>query len=103
LLLGLTKERVEDFSFALAVVLTPMVIAREGYRLLKAQAGSIATGGSVLDLFLPSLVGMAFSFAAGLVALRWLSRWLAGGRWHLFGYYCLFAAAVVFAANHFLR
>ncbi|HBZ72127.1 MAG TPA: UDP-diphosphatase, partial [Deltaproteobacteria bacterium] len=25
----------------------------------------------------------------------WLSRWLEHGRWHLFGYYCLLAAAVV--------
>lgn len=102
LLLGLNKERVEEFSFALAVVLTPAVIAREGYRLLKAHAGSIAAGGSVVDLLLPSLIGMAFSFAAGLVALRWLSRWLVGGRWRFFGYYCLFAAAVVFAADPFL-
>lgn len=103
LFLGLNRERVEEFSFALAVVLTPAVIAREGYRLLKAHAGNLAVGGSVLDLLLPSLVGLAFSFVAGLFALRWLSRWLAGGRWHFFGYYCLFAATVVFAANQFLR
>ena len=103
LFLGLNKERVEEFSFALAVVLTPAVIAREGYRLLKAHPGGIAAGGSVLDLFLPSLVGMGFSFAAGLVALHWLSRWLTGGRWHFFGYYCVFAATMVFAANRFLQ
>jgi undecaprenyl-diphosphatase len=101
LLLGLNKERVEEFSFALAVILTPAVIAREGYRLLKAQAGSLAAGRSVLELLVPSLVGMAFSFAAGLLALRWLSRWLEVGRWHVFGYYCLFAATMVFVANHF--
>ena len=103
LLLGLDKQRVEEFSFALAVVLTPAVVAREGYRLLKAHAGSIAAGGSVLDLLLPSLLGMALSFVAGLIALRWLSRWLEHGRWHVFGYYCLFAAAAVLTANHFLR
>ena len=102
LLLGLNKERVEEFSFALAVVLTPAVIAREGYRLLKAHSGSIAAGASVIDLLLPSLLGMAFSFVAGLVALRWLSRWLEQGRWHFFGYYCLVAAAAVLTANQFL-
>jgi undecaprenyl-diphosphatase len=103
LLLGLNKERVEEFSFALAVILTPAVIAREGYRLLKTHAASISTGGSVLNLLLPSLVGMALSFVAGLAALRWLSRWLQQGRWHFFGYYCLFAAASILTANHFLK
>ena len=104
LILGLSKERVEQFSFALAVVLTPPVIAREVYRLIKAQAENITTArAGVFDLFLPSLIGMALSFAAGLIALRWLSRWLEGGRWHFFGYYCLFAAMVVLAADEFLR
>jgi undecaprenyl-diphosphatase len=37
LLLGIAKERAEDFSFALAVVLTPPVIIREVMRLLKAR------------------------------------------------------------------
>jgi len=103
LLLGLEKQRVEEFSFALAVVLTPPVVAREGYRLLKAHAGSIAAGGSVLDLILPSLIGMVLSFAAGLLALRWLSNWLERGRWQFFGYYCFFAAAVVLTVNHLFR
>jgi undecaprenyl-diphosphatase len=83
--------------------LTPAVIAREGYRLVKANAGSIAAGASVLDLLLPSLVGLGFSLAAGLLALRWLSRWLEHGRWHFFGYYCLFAATAVLTAKHFLQ
>src|SRR6202521_6275898 len=42
LFLGLDKVRVEEFSFALAVVLTPVVILKEGYRLLKAQQGALA-------------------------------------------------------------
>jgi len=93
LLLGLPKPKLEEFSFALAVVLTPPVIAREVLRLLKAQAEN--GHGSVLQLFAPSLVGMVFSFFAGLLALKWLSRWLEGGRWKFFGYYCLVAAAGV--------
>ena len=93
LLLGLPKRKLEEFSFALAVVLTPPVIAREVLRLLKAHA--VNGHGSVLQLFAPSLVGMVFSFLAGLLALKWLSRWLEGGRWKLFGYYCLIAAAGV--------
>jgi undecaprenyl-diphosphatase len=42
-----------------------------------------------------SLLGAIVAFLAGLLALRWLSRWLEGGRWYLFGIYCLAAAVVV--------
>lgn len=97
LLLGIAKERAEEFSFALAVVLTPPVIAREVLRLMKAQEVPVATGSHLLDLFFPSLCGMVLSFVSGLFALRWLSSWLEHGRWHYFGYYCLVASAVVFA------
>ncbi|MGH8230760.1 MAG: undecaprenyl-diphosphate phosphatase, partial [Steroidobacteraceae bacterium] len=92
---GLRKDLLEDFSFALAVVLTPAVIVREGYRLYKAQH---AAGVAVHDLgpLWPSLVGMVLSFVAGWLALKWLARWLEHGRWHLFGYYCLVAAVAVF-------
>jgi undecaprenyl-diphosphatase len=99
LFLGLTKERAEDFSFALAVVLTPAVIAKESYRLFKAHAISTVHTANLVDLLLPNVLGMIFSFVAGMVALRWLSGWLEKGRWHLFGYYCLFAAIVVFSVG----
>ncbi len=92
LLLGLPKRKLEEFSFALAVVLTPLAIAKEAHRLIKAHSLSQE---SALHLFVPGLVGMLFSFLAGLLALKWLSRWLEGGRWKFFGYYCLVAAAGV--------
>ncbi len=92
LLLGSPKQKLEEFSFALAVVLTPLVIGAEAMRLRKATAGG-ASG--VLDLVKPGLVGMVFSFVAGLLALRLLSRFLEGGRWQLFGYYCIVASGVV--------
>jgi undecaprenyl-diphosphatase len=95
LILGINKERVEEFSFALAVVLTPPVIAREIWRLLKAQPVSPAQGAGLFPLFWPSLLGMVFSCVAGLLALRWLSRWLEQGRWQFFGIYCLLASATV--------
>jgi undecaprenyl-diphosphatase len=93
MLLGVLKVRAEEFSFALAVILTPVAIAREGSRLLKAhkEAGFHIT----LGLFVPSLVGMVIAFVAGLLALKWLSRWLENGQWYLFGVYCLVAAGVV--------
>ena len=56
LLLGVAKERVEEFSFALAVVLTPPVISREVLRLMKAQASALPAsvgGAHLLDLFFP--------------------------------------------------
>lgn len=98
---GLQKEMLENYSFALAVILTPPVIAREGYRLL-AHTRASGGEGDALGLLGPSLAGMVLSFAAGWLALKWLSRWLEGGRWRLFGYYCLFAAVVVFMAGKFM-
>jgi undecaprenyl-diphosphatase len=96
LLLGIARTRAEEFSFALAVVLTPPVVAREVIRLLKAHAALPARGATLTGLFYPSLLGMVLSFVAGLLALRWLSSWLERGRWQLFGIYCLAASGVVF-------
>jgi undecaprenyl-diphosphatase len=93
LILGLPKQKLEEFSFALAVVLTPPVIAQEAHRLIKAHA--LSGQDSVLHLFVPGLVGMVLSFVSGLLALKLLSRWLEGGRWKFFGFYCLAAAAGV--------
>ena len=96
LLLGISRRKAEEFSFALAVVLTPPIIVREVMRFLHEQSGLPASTISVAQLFAPSLLGMVLSFASGLVALRWLSNWLETGRWYLFGLYCLGASVVVF-------
>jgi undecaprenyl-diphosphatase len=93
MLAGVAKTRAESFSFALAVVLTPPVVARELLRLMHAQ--KIAGTTDLAAALLPSLLGAVFAFLAGLVALRWLSRWLERGRWYVFGIYCLVAAAAV--------
>ena len=96
LFLGVSRRRAEEFSFALAVVLTPPVIAKEAYRLYKSAADASAAAPAQLWHFVtPSLLGMVLSFVAGLAALGWLSRWLEQGRWHFFGAYCLFAALMV--------
>jgi undecaprenyl-diphosphatase len=97
MLTGAEKQAAERFSFALAVVLTPAVVGLEAIRLWKAA--HLGAGAAPIDLhasLFSSLLGMVFSFAAGLLALKWLSRWLETGRWYLFGIYCLLAAAVVF-------
>ncbi len=97
LLLSLPKQKLEEFSFALAVVLTPPIIAKEAWRLIKGHELSGQQAG--WHLFAPGLVGMVFSFIAGLLALKWLSRWLEGGRWQLFGFYCVAAAAGVLTVH----
>lgn len=96
LIRGVPRMLAEDFSFALAVVLTPPVILLEARRLFKSIEGHAAlTPQDLSSLLRPAMVGMACSFVAGLLALKWLSRWLESGRWQYFGYYCLVAGAVV--------
>jgi undecaprenyl-diphosphatase len=90
ILQGIKKVRVESFSFALAVILTPLAIGREALRLHHADTSGFAHAAA------PSLLGMLFSFLAGLVALKWLSAWLERGRWYYFGIYCVVASIVVF-------
>jgi undecaprenyl-diphosphatase len=98
MLSGVEKARAESFSFALAVVLTPAVVARELLRLMHAQR--IQGMPALADAIFPSVIGAVCAFIAGLVALRWLSRWLERGRWYVFGIYCLIAAAVVATLHH---
>ena len=99
LLLDIPRQKIEEFSFALAVVLTPPVIAREVMRLLHEQQASSSSMADLTQIFMPSLLGMVFSFVAGLLALKWLSSWLENGRWALFGIYCLGASIVVFVLH----
>jgi undecaprenyl-diphosphatase len=93
MLLGVAKSRAEAFSFALAVVLTPPVVGREVVRVI--HWGQLSTAADLRSVSLLSLFGALIAFLAGLLALRWLSRWLESGRWYLFGIYCLIAAAAV--------
>jgi undecaprenyl-diphosphatase len=101
MLTGAAKEDAERFSFALAVVLTPAVVGLEALRLWKAAHLATSTGAPINlhASLLSSLLGMVFSFLAGLLALQWLSRWLETGRWYLFGVYCLAASVIVYALH----
>lgn len=101
LIFRLPKKKIEEFSFALAVVLTPIVIVKEVHRLLQAHA--LMNNAPVIHhLLFQSFLGMLFSFFAGLLALRWLSHLLEEGRWKFFGFYCLLTAAVIFCLSSFL-
>jgi undecaprenyl-diphosphatase len=95
LVLGVQRRLIEEFSFALAVVLTPFADGYELYRLIKAQK----LAGTKLDymhLLTPGLVGMVCAFIAGFLALILLSRLLESGKWKFFGIYCFVAALAVF-------
>jgi len=97
MLLGTSRSRAENFSFALAVVLTPAVVGRELLRLIHSpRLDPTAIAPAVYS----GLLGAVLSFAAGLAALQWLSAWLEAGRWYWFGIYCIFAAIFV-AALHY--
>jgi undecaprenyl-diphosphatase len=104
MLLGVAKARAEAFSFALAVVLTPLAVGREVWRLMRTVTpGNTVVGGQSVGLVAAhTLLGALVAFLAGLAALRWLSGWLERGRWHLFGIYCLIAAVVVGVLHYHL-
>jgi undecaprenyl-diphosphatase len=99
LLTGGERSEIESYSFAMVVVLTPLAIAWELRRVYKTThlSGYGVHWGPALT---PGIIGMIFSFVAGLLALKWLSRWLENGRWHFFGIYCLLAAAAVAYLYH---
>jgi undecaprenyl-diphosphatase len=99
ILSGLDQNLAEDFSFALAVWLTPPVIVLELHRLMKAHAlsGLASSGQSLTEVLSYGALGMVFSFGAGLLALRWLSSWLASSRWKYFGFYCILMSFLVFS------
>jgi undecaprenyl-diphosphatase len=102
LLTGAERSRAERFSFALVVILTPAAIWHETVRAIRA-AHDATPGCAVTHLHATvemSLLGMAMSFLAGLVALRWLSSWLENGRWYWFGIYCVLASGAVFYLHH---
>ncbi len=93
MLTGVSKLRSENFSFFLAVLLTPPVVVREALRLIKVDR--INTGVVFGSAVMPRVLGAFCAFFAGLIALRSLSSWLEGGRWYVFGIYCLIASIAV--------
>jgi len=99
LFLGINRAKVEEFSFALAVILTPAIIVRELLRLMKSNEVQ-SFNQLALTSLTPGLIGMALSFCSGLIALKWVSSWLENGKWKYFGYYCLFAAIMVMIVNY---
>jgi undecaprenyl-diphosphatase len=73
-------------------------VAREALRLVR----DVHAGGAeeLRSVALLTVFGAVVALFAGLLALRWLSRWLEAGRWYLFGIYCLLAALAVGLLHH---
>ena len=86
--LGLSRPQAATFSFLLAIPALAGAGVLGGIHLLKNPAST--------SVWLLAL-GACVSFAVGLVALWWLNRWLAKGRLHLFGWYCITLGLVVLA------
>jgi undecaprenyl-diphosphatase len=95
LLAGISQEESENFSFLLALLVTPAVIGLEFYRFFRAVSLDEGKKEMLGSWMVSGALGMALSFVAGWLALRWLSRWIESGRWQFFGFYCMFASCVV--------
>ncbi|HET6246267.1 MAG TPA: undecaprenyl-diphosphate phosphatase [Tepidisphaeraceae bacterium] len=95
LLRGISRQRAEEFSFAMAVALTPPVLLYEAYRMYEHAKATTPIPLGISD-FMPGIKGLIFSFLAGLVALKVLSKLLEKGQWWIFGIYCLAAATAVY-------
>lgn len=96
LFLGINKDLAEDFSFMLAVIVTPPVIARSGWKLYKATLAQGADLSTVIQqTIVPGLTGAVIAMFAGIVALKLLSKMLETNRWWIFGIYCYIISAVM--------
>ena len=85
LLLGVSREKIVEFSFLLAV---PTMAAATGYDLLKS-AGSINL--SQIHLL---AVGFAISFIVALASIKWLLNYVKNHTFIAFGVYRIIAAGV---------
>ena len=91
---GITAARAEEYSFALALALTPAVWLWELKRYLQSAPTTVTTSVTAGML----LVGFVASFAAGALALKLLGQVLLAGWWPHFGRYCLLLSAAVLTA-----
>lgn len=76
--LGITREKIVEFSFLLAV---PTMIAATGYDLLKSGAAFAESDWLMLA------TGFATAFVAAFIAVKWLIRYVQTHSFALFGWY----------------
>jgi undecaprenyl-diphosphatase len=90
MLFGLSRQAATEFSFFLAV---PTLVAAGGYDFLKHRALFSAAQ------LAPLAVGMAVSFVAAFVVIRWLIRYVATHDFKPFAWYRIaFGALILFTA-----
>ena len=98
MLSGIAHQQAESFSFALAVLITPVAIVHELNRFLRHSA-SASIHSNWNHLLAPSCIGFLTAFVSGLLALKLLSKVLEQGKWFWFGLYCLSFSAFVFVLS----
>lgn len=76
--LGLTREKIVEFSFLLAI---PTMLAATGYDLLKSGS---SFGSGEWELL---AVGFVVAFVAAFVAVKWLIRYVQSHSFAIFGWY----------------
>lgn len=91
--LGLARPQSATFSFLLAIPALSGAGVLGGLLLLKNPI--ISTPPWQLAM------GAGVSFVVGMAALWWLNHWLAKGRIHLFGWYCIALGLVVLGLELF--
>jgi undecaprenyl-diphosphatase len=74
-------ERAAEFSFLLSV---PAILGASLLQLPELSSAGVTREIGALELAASS----AAAFVAGLAAIFLFVRWLRGGRFHLFAYYC---------------
>jgi undecaprenyl-diphosphatase len=85
---GLDRQSAARFSFLMATPVTALAVVYEAFLLVRGDAGlDVAIG--------PLLVGMVAALVSGLVAIRFLLRWLAGHPLDIFVWYRLLLAAAI--------
>ena len=85
--LGLSRPQSATFSFLLAIPALTGAGVLGGIHLLQDPAFTTPPWQLVM--------GAGVSFVVGMGALWWLNHWLAKGRLHLFGWYCIALGLVV--------
>jgi undecaprenyl-diphosphatase len=93
---GVEHTEAESFSFAIGVLITPLAIIKELYRLIHHETFSKDIAVHLLG---QSLVGFLAAFIFGHLALQFLTNFLNRGRWVWFSYYCFAFSAVVLAVS----
>lgn len=76
--LGLTREKIVEFSFLLAI---PTMLAATGYDLLKSGS---SFGGGEWELL---AAGFAVAFVSAFIAVKWLIRYVQTHSFAVFGWY----------------